>query len=175
MPTCSAAPAGCSTPCRRLAAGRETALRPLAWNHQQHLELYYGAICGGYVLHTINPRLFDDQLAGIINHAQDKWLFTDRDFIPTLERLEPRLKHVNGIVVLGTNADAVHSFAHVYGYEELLAGQDDACAWPELDENSACAMCYTSGTTGNPKGVLYSPQVAPAAHVIDLGAGCRRS
>ena len=64
----------------------------LAWNHQQHLELYYGVICGGYVLHTINPRLFDDQIAYIINHAEDKWIFTDRDFVPILERLKPQLE-----------------------------------------------------------------------------------
>ncbi len=128
----------------------------LAWNHQQHLELYYGVICGGYVLHTINPRLFDDQVAYIINHAQDKWLFTDEDFIPILERIKPQLKHVNGIVVLGAHDDAGNLPGNVYSYEDLLADNNDDCAWPELDENAACAMCYTSGTTGNPKGALYS-------------------
>ena len=128
----------------------------LAWNHQQHLELYYGVICGGYVLHTINPRLFDDQIAYIVNHADDKWIFIEPDFIPVLERLKPQLKHVNGIVVLGTDDDAGASFRNVHVYEHLLAGQDDACAWPDLKETSGCAMCYTSGTTGNPKGVLYS-------------------
>lgn len=128
----------------------------LAWNHQQHLELYYGVICGGYVLHTINPRLFEDQIAYIINHADDKWIFTEPDFIPILERLKPQLKHVKGIVVLGADDDTGASFRNVHVYEHLLAGQNDACAWPELEETSACAMCYTSGTTGKPKGVLYS-------------------
>ena len=129
----------------------------LAWNHQQHLELYYGVICGGYVLHTINPRLFDDQVAYIINHADDKWIFIDRDFVPLLERLGPQLNKVKGIVVLKTNGGLPESLSeNVHDYEELLAGQDDTCTWPEPDETSACAMCYTSGTTGNPKGVLYS-------------------
>ena len=129
----------------------------LAWNHQQHLELYYGVICGGYVLHTINPRLFDDQIAYIINHADDKWLFIDRDFVPLLERLRPQLNNVKGIVVLEGNGGLPESLSvNVHDYEQLLAGQDDSCIWPELDETSACAMCYTSGTTGNPKGVLYS-------------------
>ena len=129
----------------------------LAWNHQQHLELYYGVICGGYVLHTINPRLFDDQIAYIINHADDKWIFTDRDFVPLLERLWPQLKNVKGMVVLGPDGELPENLSvNVQGCEHLLAGQDDDCTWPELDELSACAMCYTSGTTGNPKGVLYS-------------------
>ena len=129
----------------------------LAWNHQQHLELYYGVICGGYVLHTINPRLFDDQIVYIIGHADDKWIFIDRDFVPLLERLRPQLKKVRGIIILDGNGDAPEaSLDNVHGYEHLLSGQDDTCAWPELDEFSACAMCYTSGTTGNPKGVLYS-------------------
>ena len=129
----------------------------LAWNHQQHLELYYGVICGGYVLHTINPRLFDEQIAYIINHADDKWIFTDRDFVPLLERLGPQLNNVKGIVILGPDGELPENLSvNVQGYEQLLAGQDDTCTWPELDETSACAMCYTSGTTGNPKGVLYS-------------------
>lgn len=129
----------------------------LAWNHQQHLELYYGVICGGYVLHTINPRLFDDQIAYIINHADDKWIFTDRDLLPLLERISPQLKNVKGIVVLDGDGEVPEtSLGHIHNYEQQLAGQDDNCAWPELEETSACAMCYTSGTTGNPKGVLYS-------------------
>lgn len=129
----------------------------LAWNHQQHLELYYGVICGGYVLHTINPRLFDDQVAYIINHADDKWIFADKDFVPLLERLKPQLKKVKGIVILDSDGGLPEtSLTNVHAYEYLLASQDDSCTWPELDETSACAMCYTSGTTGNPKGVLYS-------------------
>ena len=129
----------------------------LAWNHQQHFELYYGVICGGYVLHTINPRLFDDQIAYIINHADDKWIFIDRDFVPLLERLRPQLNNVRGIVILEGNGGMPEtSLDNVHSYDHLLSGQDDSCTWPELDEAAACAMCYTSGTTGNPKGALYS-------------------
>ena len=129
----------------------------LAWNHQHHLELYYGVICGGYVLHTINPRLFDEQISYIINHADDKWIFTDRDFVPLLERLKPQLKNVKGIVVLDSDGGLPETLlTNVHSYEQLLADRNDSCAWPELDETAACAMCYTSGTTGNPKGVLYS-------------------
>ena len=147
----------------------EERIATLAWNHQQHLELYYGVICGGYVLHTINPRLFDEQIAYIINHADDKWIFTDRDFVPLLERLGPQLKNVKGIVILGADGELPQNLSvNVQGYEHLLAGQDDTCSWPELDETSACAMCYTSGTPGNPRGCLFPQSLLPAHLVLRL-------
>ena len=141
----------------------------LAWNHQQHLELYYGVICGGYVLHTINPRLFDDQIAYIINHARDKWLFVDTDFLPLVQRLMPQLDTIKGIVALGAVVNADAPDRNLQSYERLLAEQDDDCVWPELDETMACAMCYTSGTTGNPKGVLYSHR-ALMLHTLSVSA-----
>ena len=177
--TCSAAPANCSTPCRRSAVNqgaRPHRIATLAWNHQQHLELYYGVICGGYVLHTINPRLFDDQVTYIINHADDKWLFIDHDFVPLLERLRPQLNNVKGVVVIEPDDDLPENlFTNVHSYEHLLSGQDDNCAWPELDEFSACAMCYTLRYDRKSERRALFPQVAAPAYPVRVIAGYRWS
>ncbi|MCZ6829055.1 MAG: long-chain-fatty-acid--CoA ligase [Gammaproteobacteria bacterium] len=129
----------------------------LAWNDYRHFEAYYAIACSGYVSHTINPRLFPEQVEYIINHAEDQWVFTDRDFVPLLEQIAGACPGVKGWVVL---TDAAHmpatSLANVHCYETLMAGASEEYSWPDLDENAACALCYTSGTTGNPKGVLYS-------------------
>ena len=129
----------------------------LAWNDYRHFESYYGISCSGYVCHTINPRLFPEQIEYIINHADDQWVFTDPDFLPLLETMAAQCPGVKGWVVL---TDAAHmpetSLDNVHCYESLLAEQSDEFEWPELDERAACALCYTSGTTGNPKGVLYA-------------------
>jgi len=129
----------------------------LAWNDYRHFEIYYATSCNGMVCHTINPRLFEDQLRYIINHAGDKLLFTDPAFIPLLEQLVPRLDKVPTLIVLSDKANMPNSETlELLCYEVLLEGESDQIEWPELDENTASSLCYTSGTTGNPKGVLSS-------------------
>ncbi len=130
----------------------------LAWNGYRHLELLYGVAGAGFVSHTINPRLFPDQIAGIIRHAEDRVLFVDPDMLPLVECLADRLDGVERIVVLADRAGMPVSarFPDLLCYDELIARQPEHFDWPELDERTACGLCYTSGTTGAPKGVLYS-------------------
>ena len=129
----------------------------LAWNDYRHFELYYGISCSGHVCHTINPRLFPEQIAYIANHAEDQWIFTDVAFVPLLEQLQDQLETVKGFVVLTSQAAMpATTLKNVHCYEALLADQPADYPWPALDENSASSLCYTSGTTGHPKGVLYS-------------------
>jgi fatty-acyl-CoA synthase len=129
----------------------------LAWNDYRHFETYYSSACSGYVCHTINPRLFPEQLVYIINHAEDKYVFLDPDFVPLVEGLASQCPGVQGWVVLTSEDNMPETgLANVICYETLVASGDEHFEWPELDENTACALCYTSGTTGNPKGVVYS-------------------
>jgi 3-(methylthio)propionyl---CoA ligase len=129
----------------------------LAWNSYRHFELYFGVSGIGAVLHTVNPRLFAQQLEYIINHAADRYIFVDVDLVPILEALAPRLPNVEGYVVLTDAASMpATSLPNAIAYETLLEGMDREIVWPQLDERSASSLCYTSGTTGNPKGVLYS-------------------
>jgi acyl-CoA synthetase (AMP-forming)/AMP-acid ligase II len=129
----------------------------LAWNGYRYLELFYGVSGSGAVLHTINPRLFPEQLEYIINHAGDRILFFDVCFAPLVERLAPRLKTVCQFIALSDHGQLPECrVPHLYCHEELLAEQGTGYSWPELDENTASSLCYTSGTTGNPKGVLYT-------------------
>jgi fatty-acyl-CoA synthase len=126
----------------------------LCWNSYRHLELYFAVPCAGAVLHTLNVRLAPDQLAYIVNHAEDRVVFVDASLLPVFESIRGELKSVRHVVVLDdTDYDAGGSL----DYEALLAeAPESPYAWPRLEENRAAAMCYTSGTTGHPKGVLYS-------------------
>ena len=129
----------------------------LAWNDYRHFELYYAVSCAGYVLHTINPRLFPDQIAYAVNHAEDRYLFVDPLVVPLVESLQERLTTVRAFVILTDDAHMPEtSLPGAVSYESLIADQPEVCEWPELDENEASSLCYTSGTTGEPKGVLYS-------------------
>ncbi|MAY56688.1 MAG: long-chain fatty acid--CoA ligase [Gammaproteobacteria bacterium] len=129
----------------------------LAWNTHRHMELYYAVSGRGAVLHTVNPRLFSEQIEYVINHAEDKYVFVDLGFVELLEPIAERLTSVKGFVVMTDRAHMPEtSLGPLHCYEDLLLNQPDSYDWPRFDENTAAALCYTSGTTGNPKGVLYS-------------------
>jgi len=130
----------------------------LAWNGYRHFELYFAVSGSGAVLHTVNPRLHPEQIAWIVNHAEDRALFFDVTFLPLIEAVAPRCRGVQHWVAM---ADRAHmptgsKLENLLCYEEVLGSHSDHYIWPEFDENSASSMCYTSGTTGHPKGVLYS-------------------
>ena len=128
----------------------------LAWNDYRHLEAYYAISGSGYVCHTINPRLFPEQLTYIINHAEDRWILTDVMFVPLLEALGDHIANVEGFVVMTDEAHMPEtSLSNVHCYETMISAESEDFQWPQIDERSASALCYTSGTTGNPKGVLY--------------------
>ena len=142
------------------ALGLEQGVRvgTLAWNGYRHLELYYGVSGSGRVLHTLNPRLHADQMTWIADHAEDEVLFFDLSFLPLVEAIASRVKTVRHFVALCAR-DRMPAESLIPGllcYEELLEAASPCYEWPEFDENRASSLCYTSGTTGNPKGVLYS-------------------
>ncbi|MEZ4671353.1 MAG: long-chain fatty acid--CoA ligase [Anaerolineae bacterium] len=131
----------------------------LAWNTYRHLELYFAVPCMGAVCHTLNLRLPPEQLVYIINHAADKVICVDQSLLPLLEKLAEHLKTVEHIIVMA-DVPIQTSLNNALSYEDLLAAESPDFAWPDLDEQTAAAMCYTSGTTGNPKGVVYSHRSA---------------
>jgi fatty-acyl-CoA synthase len=134
----------------------------LAWNTQRHFEMFYGVSGTGAVLHTINPRLFADQLVYIINHAEDRMLFVDAATLPVVEQIVPRLSTVTAYVMMAPRdrMPARSAVGTLLCYEDLLAAETDDYVWPEFDEHAASTICYTSGTTGNSKGVVYSHRSA---------------
>jgi fatty-acyl-CoA synthase len=142
---------------RSLEVGVSDRVATLAWNSYRHLELYFGVTGSGSILHTVNPRLYFEQIRYIIDHAEDAYVFFDPVFVPLVGQLAPHLPHVKAYVALCDRTDMPELKVNkLLCYEELIVAAQDDYVWPEFDENTASTLCYTSGTTGNPKGVLYS-------------------
>src|SRR5712692_4044394 len=139
---------------RRLGIRAGDRVGTFAWNTQEHLEAYLAIPSMGAVLHMLNIRLFPEQLEYVINHGEAKVILVEDSLVPLLAKVAPRLKTVRQFVVIGTGDASV--LGNALRYEELLAAERPGFEWPEIDERSAAGMCYTSGTTGNPKGVVYS-------------------
>ena len=155
---------------KALGLGPGSAVGSIAWNNHRHLEAYFAVSGSGMVMHTCNPRLQAQQLAYIINHAQDEVVLFDTTFAPLVKGLAPHCPKVKAWVCLSDrdNTVAVDGVANVLCYEDLIAAHDDRFDWPDFDERTGAALCYTSGTTGNPKGVLYSHR----AILLNALAGC---
>ncbi len=141
---------------RELGIGPGDRVGTLAWNNYRHLELYFAVPCSGAVLHTLNPRLFPEHLEFVINDADDQVIFVDASIVPALQRVAGKIKGVKHFVVMSDGPSPDGQLSPVMSYEELIGNRPTVYDWPVLDERDASAMCYTSGTTGKPKGVVYS-------------------
>lgn len=169
--------AQCAKRARKLAnALKQLGLEPgnavgsIAWNNHRHLEAYYAVSGSGMVMHTCNPRLHPQQLIYIINHAEDRVVLFDSTFAPLVKAIAAHCPKVTAWICMGeaTNMPAIEGVANVFCYEDLIAPHSEQFDWPQFDEHTGAALCYTSGTTGNPKGVLYSHR----AIVLSAMAGC---
>ena len=147
----------CAQALQRLGVQFGDRVATLAWNSHRHMEIWYGASGMGAVTHTVNPRLFPEQLVYIMNHAEDKVLMLDVTFVPLIEAIAAHLTTIEHFVIMvGKEHMPETTLKDAISYEEFIAAEDGNYSWPTFDENTACGLCYTSGTTGNPKGVLYS-------------------
>jgi acyl-CoA synthetase (AMP-forming)/AMP-acid ligase II len=168
----------CAKALRKLGVNESDVVGTLAWNTYRHMEVWYGIMGLGAICHTLNPRLFPEQLAYIANHAGDKYLFTDLTFAPLCAAIQDQCPSIKGFIVMTDRAHMPKTpLRNAICYEDLLAAADDDFEWVAVDENAACGLCYTSGTTGNPKGVLYSHRsnVLHALTVIQADAFCMRA
>ena len=147
----------CAQALVRLGVGKGDIVATMAWNTYRHMEVWYGIMGLGAVCHTLNPRLFAEQLVYIVNHGEDKYIFLDTTFVPVLEAVADQLPNVKGYIIMTDRAHMpATKLKNVLCYEEIVGAEDGDFKWVRVDENDACGLCYTSGTTGNPKGVLYS-------------------
>jgi fatty-acyl-CoA synthase len=154
----------------RLGVGQGEAVGTLAWNHDRHLEAYFGIPCSGRVLHTLNPRLSPDDLAYTIAKAADRAIVVDSDFLPLLRRIPGALGGLKALIVIGLAEAGAGLPCDVVGYDELLADQPESYQAPEIPERSPMGLCFTSGTTGRPKGVVYSHRGA-VLHAMAVASG----
>lgn len=157
---------------RKLGVGESDRVGTFCWNNQEHVEAYFAVPCMGAVLHTLNIRLFPEQLAYVVNHAEDKVVLVDDTLLPLLAAVASQLETVEHYIVVGAgDASALEGHgAKLHRYQELIADEDSDYPWPEIDERAAAAMCYTSGTTGNPKGVVYSHR-SSVLHAFGVTSG----
>ncbi len=158
----------------RLGIGLGDRVATLAWNGYRHMELYYGVPGIGAICHTINPRLSAEQMAYIVNHAGDRVMFLDLTFVPMVEKLAAEFPNDLTYVILTDRVQMPATTLDALCYEDLLAAEDDAFDWPDVPEDTACGLCYTSGTTGNPKGALYSHR-SMVLHALLVGVSMQNS